>query len=154
MIREIENGLKAIIERIVESKLLPSPDRIEKKIHVFTGYIPFENESYVTPAIAIRVNKGENTLEKRVLNCYIVFQMYNDDSTSQAYDSLYEIGQLLVDKIIEQGTVNQIAEISPSIKWEVPEQQPVPYYIFDIDLQLISRKTYRTDVDDWINGRE
>lgn len=108
----------------------------------------------MTPAIAIRVNKGENTLEKRVLNCHIVFQMYNDDSTSQAYDSLYEIGQLLVDKIIEQGTVNQIAEISPSIKWEVPEQQPVPYYIFDIDLQLISRKTYRTDVDDWINGRE
>lgn len=31
MIREIENGLKAIIERIVESKLLPSPDGIEKK---------------------------------------------------------------------------------------------------------------------------
>lgn len=153
MIRDIENGLKKIIENIVEGKILQSPQGMEKSIDVFIGYIPYEDEQYITPAISIRIIGGENTVELRKLNCHIVFQMYNDTSSKEAYDLLTDIGEELVDKIIEHGTVENIAEITPNIKWEVPEQQPIPYYIFNVSLELISRKAYRTDVDEWINGR-
>ena len=44
MIRDIENGLKKIIENIVEGKILQSPQGMEKSIDVFIGYIPYEDE--------------------------------------------------------------------------------------------------------------
>lgn len=92
MIRDIENNLKIILEKIVGERVFPSPEGVKKKFKIFTGYISAEDEGNYTPAVAIRINKGKNTLENRVLNCHIVIQMFNDESTEIAYDNLYEVG--------------------------------------------------------------
>lgn len=151
MIKDITLGVKKIIETIVADKKLINSAGELVNINVFNGFFPANEAGEITPAIAIRVNQGQNSLEERKLNCHIVIQIYSKEA-SEAYDVLYDLTQEIVDKTLSYGKIGDIAEITPNVKWELIEENIAPFYIMDVNLEIISRKAYRTDVDAWILG--
>lgn len=151
MIIEIEEKLKELVSEIVKDYELFSVDGELKKIDVFRGMVPPEKVGDILPAIAIRANKGNNSLENRTLNIHLVFETINKD-TEKGYEEHMKILQEIIDEVISKGTVGDIAEILPEAKWEISEEKDYPYFISEVNFKIVSRKAYRTDVDDWING--
>ena len=80
MIIEIEEKLKNIVSEIVKDYTLLSVKGSPKKIDVFRGIIPFEKTGDIIPAIAVRISKGKNTLEKRELGVHVVLETTNKDT--------------------------------------------------------------------------
>ena len=153
MIIEIEDKLKNIVSEIVKNYTLLSVNGTPKKIDVFRGIIPFEKTGDIIPAVAVRISKGKNTLEKRELDVHVILETTNKD-TEKGYEEHMKIVQEIVDGVISKGTIENVAEILPEAKWEFSEEQLYPDYVTEITFNLVSRKAYRTDVDDWINGKE
>lgn len=151
MIIEIEEKLKDFVSEIVKDYSLFSVKGDLKKINIFRGMIPSEKAGEIIPAIAIRVNKGNNSLENRTLNIHLVFETTNQD-TEKGYEEHVKVLQEIIDKVISKGTVGDIAEILPEAKWEISEEIEYPYFVSEINFKIISRKAYRTDADEWIYG--
>lgn len=153
MIIEIEKKLRDMILKIVNTEILLSVNGTPKKIDVFRGIIPYEKTGEILPAISIRTSKGKNSLMQRELEVSVIFETTNPD-TEKGYEEHMRILQKIIDEVISKGTVDNIAEISPEVKWEFLDEQAYPNYISQIIFKIISQKVYRTDVDDFINGRE
>ena len=151
MITEIEKIFKKMLEEIVIDYKLLSVKGNPKEITVFRGIMPYEKEGELIPAISLRANKGINTLEKRELNIQVILETFNQDSEI-GYDEHLEIIQKIIDNITQKGVIENIAEILPTVEWEFSEEETYPYFATKIIFKIISRKSYRTDVDTWING--
>ncbi len=157
---ELEQEIKRILEKATSNIILKGYSSIEKMSKVverspkvIVGQIPKENLEEIVPCITIKSPKGKNALTERRIELRIALAIFNDSSEegySQLYDLLENIGKV----IIEKGTLLNEFEILPEYNWNLLEEQPYPYWAGEIIFNILGNKQYRTDIDDWINGRE
>lgn len=152
-IRELEKEIGKIIFSSLENIKFKLRGTAEKrKISVYTGVLPPDTEETIIPAITIRTTKVKNSLEKRIVILQISIGIFDED-TQNGYNQISKITQIVFDTLIEKGIVNNKFEILADAEWTEPEAQPIPYYLSFITLNVVYEKTYRTDLEDWVNGK-
>lgn len=153
-IRELENGLKKIIEKTIEGEHFKVHSTNEKRaIVIYTGILPPDPEETIIPAITIRTTKAKNSLENKILTVQVSIGIFDED-TEGGYNQISRVTQMVLDDLIKAGIIESKFEILPEAEWHHPEAQPVPYYLGFITLNVVYEKNYREDFDDWLNGKE
>ena len=113
--------------------------------------LPPDPEETILPAITIRTHKVKNSLDKKILTLVISAGIFNKD-VRKGYEEISEISQKILDEIQKVGVIENRFEILPEAEWVFPEEQPVPFYLSFIYINVVYEKDYRTDTDNWING--
>ena len=153
-IKLLEDGIKKIIEETLkDEKFKVSSEKKERKIKIYTGLLPPNPEETIIPAITIRTIKAKNTLEQKTLTTQISIGTY-DENTGTGYDKICKVVQMVFDSLINIGVIEERFEILPEAEWYFPEQQPHPYYLAFINLNVVYEKDYRNDLENWVNGEE
>lgn len=152
-IKELENVIGEIISSCLNDRKFKVRRESEKRnIKVYTGILPPDPEETIIPAITIRTIKAKNSLEHRIITLQISIGIFDDDIES-GYTEISEVTQLVFDALIEKGVVKNKFEILPDAEWIHPDAQPIPYYLGFITLNVVYEKAYRTDLEDWVNGK-
>ncbi len=75
-----------------------------------------------------------------------------DKDVEKGYEEISKLTQKIFDEIQKIGIIDDKFEILPEAEWEFPEEQPIPFYVSFIYINIVYEKDYRTDADNWING--
>lgn len=150
-IYDLETELKLIIEENVRYLKLDTANGDVTVPRVIIGPIPSENPEELVPAIGIVASSGKNTLESKQISIETSIVLYIKD-TEKTYKAMYEMIENISKNILEKGTYLKEFEILPNMEWKI--DCAGLYMATSILFNFIRIKTYRTDVDDWINGEE
>lgn len=151
-IKNLEENIKKIILPIVSKKKYKAYKSEElKELKIYTGLLPPDPEETILPAITIRTLKAKNSLEKKILTVIISTGIF-DKEVEKGYEEISELTQKILDEIQKVGIIENKFEILPEAEWIFPEEQPVPFYLSFIYINVVYEKDYRKDADDWING--
>lgn len=151
-IKNLEESIKKIILPIVSEKKYKAYKSEElKELKIYTGLLPPDPEETILPAITIRTKKVKNSLEKKILTVIVSTGIFDKD-VEKGYEEISELTQKIFDEIQKIGTIDDKFEILPEAEWVFPEEQPVPFYLSFIYINIVYEKDYRTDADNWING--
>lgn len=151
-IKNLEESIKKLILPIVSEKKYKAYKSEElKELKIYTGLLPPDPEETILPAITIRTKKIKNSLEKKVLTIIISTGIFDKD-VEKGYEEISELTQKIFDEIQKIGIIDDKFEILPEAEWEFPEEQPIPFYVSFIYINIVYEKDYRTDGDNWING--
>ena len=151
-IKNLEESIKKLILPIVSEKKYKAYKSEElKELKIYTGLLPPDPEETILPAITIRTKKIKNSLEKKVLTIIISTGIFDKD-VEKGYEEISELTQKIFDEIQKIGIIDDKFEILPEAEWVFPEEQPVPFYLSFIYINIVYEKDYRTDADNWING--
>lgn len=151
-IKTLEENIKKMILPIITQKKYKAYKSEElREIKVYTGLLPPDPEETIIPAITIRTHKVKNSLDKKILTLVISTGIFNKD-VKKGYQEVSEITQKILDEIQKVGIIENRFEILPEAEWVFPEEQPVPFYLSFIYINVVYEKDYRTDTDNWING--
>ena len=151
-IKNLEESIKKLILPIVSEKKYKAYKSEElKELKIYTGLLPPDPEETILPAITIRTKKIKNSLEKKVLTIIISTGIFDKD-VEKGYEEISELTQKIFDEIQKVGIIEDKFEILPEAEWVFPEEQPVPFYLSFIYINIVYEKDYRTDADNWING--
>ena len=151
-IKNVEESIKKIILPIVSEKKYKAYKSEElKELKIYTGLLPPDPEETILPAITIRTKKVKNSLEKKILTVIVSTGIFDKD-VEKGYEEISELTQKIFDEIQKVGIIEDKFEILPEAEWVFPEEQPVPFYLSFIYINIVYEKDYRTDADNWING--
>ena len=151
-IKNLEESIKKIILPIVSEKKYKAYKSEElKELKIYTGLLPPDPEETILPAITIRTKKVKNSLEKKILTVIVSTGIFDKD-VEKGYEEISELTQKIFDEIQKVGIIEDKFEILPEAEWVFPEEQPVPFYLSFIYINIVYEKDYRTDADNWING--
>ena len=151
-IKNLEENIKNLILPIISEKKYKAYKSEElKKIKIYTGLLPPDPEETILPAITIRTQKVKNSLEKKVFTVLICTGIFDKD-VEKGYEEISELTQKIFDEIQKVGIIEDKFEILPEAEWVFPEEQPVPFYLSFIYINIVYEKDYRIDADNWING--
>lgn len=148
-IYDLEVELKNLIEKNITIKT-STTDGILRVPEVFIGPIPSENPEEIVPAIGIITLSGANTLESKEINIETSIAIFIDD-TEETYKKIYEMIDLIIEKILEKGIYLDEFEACTNTEWKIENNSII--MAASITFKFIRMNTYRKDVDDWINGR-
>lgn len=150
-IYDLEKELKKIIEEKTESFKFNTFEGTLASPYVFIGPIPNEIPEEIIPAIGIVGASGRNTLESKEINMDVSIGLFSEE-TEETYKNIYELIELISTEIINIGIYLNEFEILPNMEWQI--ELIGTFLVANISFKFIRTKTYRKDVDDWINGRE
>lgn len=148
-IYDLELELKKIIETavIIETNTTEGSPRTPE---VIIGPVPSENPEELVPAIGIVASSGVNTLESKEINVEVSIVLVADE-TEEIYKKLYEMIDIIIGEILCRGIYLEEFEACTETRWEI--NYTGTFIVGSIIFKFIRTKTYRKDVDDWINGR-
>lgn len=155
----LEEELRKIIEENIKEyklKLHPkseSENEGERIPIVIIGNQPREVLEDIIPCVIIKTPAGKNTLLEKLLTLAISVVIYETD-TSVAYKIIYEIIDKISTAIIEKGVILQEFEILPTYEWNISDEEMYPFWAGNLNFHVVTTNVYRTDVDDFINGKE
>lgn len=150
---ELEKEIKKILEKETSKLSLKTYFSDMRPPKVIIGQIPRENLEILVPCITIKSPSGKNSLIERRIELRIAVAIFNENS-EEGYSQLYDLLESVAKIIVEKGTLLNEFEILPEYNWSLLEEQPYPYWAGEIVFNILGNKQYRTDVDDFINGRE
>ncbi|WP_293957940.1 hypothetical protein [uncultured Fusobacterium sp.] len=145
-------NLEQEIKKIIEKNITIETNTTEgspKTPEVFIGPIPTERIEEIVPAIGIVASSGANTLESKEIDIKVSILLYIDN-TEEIYQKLYQMIDIVIEKILESGIYLDEFEACTNTKWEIDSNSL--YMAGEISFKFIRTKTYRTDVDAWIKG--
>lgn len=147
---ELEYGIKKILEDLIESKIIfEVQEEGEKKIKVIVGYLPPEKLESIVPCIAIRNIKGKNTLDEKRIVIRVIIGLYGKD-TEKGYGNLRELIKKIGYEITKLGIISEEYEVLPEYEWEINEEQLYPYFLGNIDFNILEKKDYREDFEQYL----
>lgn len=149
-IYDLETELKLIIEENVRYLKLYTANGDVAVPQVIIGPIPTENPEELVPAIGIVASSGKNNLESKQVSIETSIVLYIKD-TEETYKTMYEMIENISKDILEKGIYLNEFEVSTEMEWKIDSVGL--YMAASIIFNFIRNKIYRTDVDDWINGR-
>ena len=149
-IYDLETELKKIIEEKTKTLNLDTPKGTTATPQVIIGPIPSENPEELVPAIGIVASSGKNSLESKQVSIETSIVLYIKD-TEKTYKIMYEMIEDISKDILEKGIYLNEFEVSTEMEWKIDSAGL--YMAASIIFNFIRNKIYRTDVDDWINGR-
>lgn len=149
-IYDLETELKKIIEEKTKTLNLDTPKGTTATPQVIIGPIPSENPEELVPAIGIVASSGKNSLESKQVSIEASIVLYIKD-TEKTYKTMYEMIENISKDILEKGIYLNEFEVSTEMEWKIDSAGL--YMAASIIFNFIRNKIYRTDVDDWINGR-
>lgn len=153
MIRELEKAISNIITEITASEELPVYKEEGKRApKIITGFLPVEEAETTIPAIAIRTTNGKNDLNEKRTTLKIIIALFFTES-EKGYEKLNELIERISKEIIETGVILEKYEILPDIIWEIPEEQPYPFWIGIVNFNVLYGTEYRNDINDWLDGK-
>lgn len=145
-------NLEQEIKKIIEKNITIETNTTEgspKTPEVFIGPIPTERIEEIVPAIGIVASSGANTLESKEIDIKVSILLYIDN-TEEIYQKLYQMIDIVIEKILNPGVYLDEFEACTNTKWEIDSNSL--YMAGEISFKFIRTKTYRTDVDAWIKG--
>lgn len=147
-IYDLECELKKLIEKniIIETNTVEGSLKIPE---VLIGPVPSERIEELVPAIGIIASSGANTLESKEIDIKISILLYIDN-TEEIYQKLYQMMDLVIEKVLEPGIYLDEFEACTDTKWEIDSN--ALYIAGEVSFKFIRVKTYRNDVDAWIKG--
>ena len=149
-IYDLETELKKIIEEKTKTLNLDTPKGTTATPQVIIGPIPSENPEELVPAIGIVASSGKNSLESKQVSIETSIVLYIKD-TEKTYKIMYEMIEDISKDILEKGIYLNEFEVSTEMEWKIDSAGL--YMAASIIFNFIRNKIYRTDVDDWINGK-
>lgn len=155
---DLEDELKAIIkENTKEYKLNVHPEsENESELRapiVIIGNQPREVLQNIIPCVIIKTPNGKNTLLEKLLTLTVSVVIYETE-TSTAYKTIYEIIDKISTAIIEKGIILQEFEILPTYEWNISDEEMYPFWAGNLNFHIVTKNIYRTDVDDFIYGKD
>lgn len=151
-IKNLEESIKKLILPIISKKKYKAYKSEElKELKVYTGLLPPDPEETILPAIIVRTQKIKNSLDRKTITVVVATGIFDKD-VEQGYKEISELTQHIFDEIQKVGVIDDKFEILPEAEWVFPEEQPVPFYLSFIYINIVYEKDYRTDADSWING--
>lgn len=147
-IYDLEKELKRLIEKWITIETTTTKGSL-KTPEVFIGPVPTERIEEIVPAIGIIASSGTNTLESKEIDIKVSILLYIDN-TEEIYRKLYQMIDLVIEKVLNPGVYLDEFEACTNTKWEIDSNSL--YMAGEISFKFIRTKTYRTDVDKWIQG--
>ena len=145
---ELEQELKKIIEKSVRIET-NTTEGSPKTPEVFIGPVPTERIDEIVPAIGVIASSGVNTLESKEINIKVSILLYVDN-TEEIYQKLYQMIDIVIEKVLDKGIYLEEFEACTETSWELDSNGM--YMAGEVTFKFIRIKTYRTDVDAWIKG--
>lgn len=147
-IYDLEQEIKKIIEKNVKIET-NTTEGSPKTPEIFIGPVPTERIDEIVPAIGIVASSGANTLESKEINIKVSILLYIDN-TEETYRKLYQMIDLIIEKVLDKGIYLEEFEACTETSWELDSNGM--YMAGEVTFKFIRTKTYRTDVDAWIKG--
>ena len=147
-IYDLEQEIKKIIEKNVKIET-NTTEGSPKTPEIFIGPVPTERIDEIVPAIGIVASSGANTLESKEINIKVSILLYIDN-TEETYRKLYQMIDLIIEKVLDKGIYLEEFEACTETSWELDSNGM--YMAGEVTFKFIRTKTYRTDVDAWILG--
>lgn len=147
-IYDLEQEIKKIIEKNVKIET-NTTEGSPKTPEVFIGPVPTERIDEIVPAIGVIASSGVNTLESKEINMKVSILLYVDN-TEETYRKLYQMIDLIIEKVLDKGIYLEEFEACTETSWELDSNGM--YMAGEVTFKFIRTKTYRTDVDAWIKG--
>lgn len=147
-IYDLECELKKLIEKNITIET-NTTEGSPKTPEILIGPVPTERIEELVPAIGIVASSGVNTLESKEIDIKVSILLYIDN-TEEIYQKLYQMIDLVIEKVLEPGIYLDEFEACTNTKWEIDSN--ALYMVGEISFKFIRVKTYRTDVDAWIQG--
>lgn len=150
-IYDLEIELKKIIENATEDFEPITREGSPRTPQIIIGPVPIEEPEELVPVIGILASSGRNSLDSKEINLETSIVLFIDD-TEETYKMLYEMIDSISCEVLSRGIYLNEFEICTDMTWELNNSGT--YMAANILFKFIRVKTYRSDVDNWINGRE
>ncbi|SKA01686.1 hypothetical protein SAMN02745174_02283 [Cetobacterium ceti] len=109
-----------------------------RPIRVFSGFLPPNTAEDEIPAIAIRFNKAEDSIDARVLYFDFYFAIFNRDS--EGYKELTLLIERVINNITEKKYIGEYLSYSGAGEFEIEDEQPYPFWIGSARLKFEAPK--------------